>query len=1137
MSLASRCAGDFDSRVQSKGRSYFLANRVELVAQFPFGVEALVEGSERSPYEVTINWEAARDGELAAKCTCPHFNGGDLCKHVWATLLAVDQAGLASRVTGKRRLYVLDNDELSDEDDDYLDGYDDDDDFDNDEFGSRDSPRRPAGRSKLTSRGAAARPKPWRMQLDELSTLATGLASVSFNGVSEVLGEKRRDAWYVLNVGSSLREGALLIEFHQRESKRNGEFGKIKKLSLNRSDIAQFSDATDRELLQLLVGNDARDSTVQNYYHGYTSSPYGSWLKFTHCAVSPVMYDIVLPRLCATGRFVWLLENAQPPEDGRPLAWDDGPAWRFRLQIAADDKRKCWRIAGELIRGEQSLPLAEPVLLLSSGIVVFADRLARLDAGSSFSWISLLRKANAVEVPYRDRVELLEQLWRLPLMPDVVMPDNLPWEQVRVEPRGQFSIFSPPQFGNPNQLHAKVSFVYDNQTVSSQNGGAGIIDRQHERILPRAPQQERHLMATLAAAGVQPPKRNYYRKSDADVQFPKRLLANVVGKLVEAGWVVEAEGNLIRRPGQFKLSVTSNVDWFELDGQCDFDGVSASLPALLAALRKGERYVRLDDGSQGMLPDEWLTKYGALAELGETDGDALRFAPSQAMLLDALLAAQPDVDVDQQFDQFRRKLRSFDGVKPHEEPPQFAGELRHYQQEGLGWLNFLQEFRFGGCLADDMGLGKTVQVLALLESRRTRTLEDGRTRAPSLVVVPRSLVFNWIEEAARFTPELRVLDYTGIGRSALRDQLEQHDLIVTTYGTLRRDIAKLKDTRFDYAILDESQAIKNSQSQAAKACRLIEADYRLAMTGTPVENHLGELWSLFEFLNPGMLGRSSAFTAVSKNGRDDDNGSLPLLSQALRPFLLRRTKEQVLTELPAKTEQTLYCEMEKKQRKQYDELRDYYRASLTRRVAESGMAKSKIHVLEALLRLRQAACHPGLLDKQKAGESSAKLETLLEQVAEVIAEGHKALIFSQFTSLLSIVRQRLDKQKIVYEYLDGRTRNRQEKVHRFQEDPACPLFLISLKAGGHGLNLTAADYVFILDPWWNPAVEAQAVDRAHRIGQIRRVFAYRLICSDTVEEKILELQKSKRDLADAIVSADNSLIRSLTAEDLQLLLS
>lgn len=434
-----------------------------------------------------------------------------------------------------------------------------------------------------------------------------------------------------------------------------------------------------------------------------------------------------------------------------------------------------------------------------------------------------------------------------------------------------------------------------------------------------------------------------------------------------------------------------------------------------------------------------------------------------------------------------------------------------------------------------MGLGKTVQVLALLASRRQRRQPKGQSRQPSLVVVPRSLVFNWIAEAARFTPRLRVLDYTGLGRAKALAHLDDYDLIVTTYGTLRRDVVKLKDVRFDYAILDEAQAVKNAESQAAKACRLLQAEHRLAMTGTPVENHLGELWSLFAFLNPGMLGSSTAFSAITKSGGDIDTAGLRVLAAGLRPFMLRCTKAQVLTELPEKTEQTVFCDMPRSQRKLYDDLRAYYRSTLSQRIQEMGLQRAKIHVLEALLRLRQAACHPGLIDAKRAREESAKIEALLEQLDAVVAEGHKALVFSQFTSLLAIVRTHLEQQGLVYEYLDGRTRKRQEKVTRFQEDPRCPLFLISLKAGGHGLNLTAADYVFILDPWWNPAVEAQAVDRAHRIGQTRRVFAYRLISRDTVEEKILELQQHKRELADAIVSADNSVMRSLTAEDLQLL--
>jgi len=451
-------------------------------------------------------------------------------------------------------------------------------------------------------------------------------------------------------------------------------------------------------------------------------------------------------------------------------------------------------------------------------------------------------------------------------------------------------------------------------------------------------------------------------------------------------------------------------------------------------------------------------------------------------------------------------------------------------------MEFLRRFGFGGCLADDMGVGKTAQVLALLETRRElRTAANGKNGAPSLVVVPKSLVFNWKQEAAKFTPQLRILDHTGNQRDL--NSFGAYDVILTTYGTLRRDAADFRDVEFDYVVLDEAQAIKNAATDSAKAARLLKGRHRLAMSGTPVENHLGELWSIFEFLNPGMLGSAGVLKLAGGMGRNPSEETRQLLAHSLRPFILRRTKEQVARELPAKTEQTIFCELEPKQRKLYNELRAHYRNSLLNTVAAQGLAKSKIQVLEALLRLRQAACHPGLLDPKRRTEPSAKLEVLINQLGEVTREGHKALVFSQFTSMLSIVCERLDELGIVYEYLDGATTNRQQHVERFQNDPSCGVFLISLKAGGLGLNLTAAEYVFLLDPWWNPAVEAQAIDRAHRIGQARQVFAYRLIAQDTVEEKVLQLQNTKRELAAAIIGADNSLIRNLKREDLELLLS
>jgi SNF2 family DNA or RNA helicase len=611
-------------------------------------------------------------------------------------------------------------------------------------------------------------------------------------------------------------------------------------------------------------------------------------------------------------------------------------------------------------------------------------------------------------------------------------------------------------------------------------------------------------------------------------------LPEALRELIAAGWHIEAEDKPYRPPGRIDVRIASGIDWFELHGTVEFSGGAvAQLPALLTAARRGEHMVRLDDGSYGLLPQEWLRKYGLLAGLGTAYEDHVRFTRGQAGVLDALLSTQPEASCDALFTRVREQLRDFAGVQPMEAPAGFCGELRPYQKEGLGWLRFLCEFGFGGCLADDMGLGKTVQVLALLEQRR----EQRSGERPSLIVVPKSLVFNWKQEAARFAPRLRVLDHTGVMRRRGGEHFDDYDLVLTTYGTLRRDAVDFKDLRFDYVILDEAQSIKNADSVSAKAARLLQADHRLALSGTPVENHLGELWSLFEFLNPGMLGKSSVFKLTQAAWRSPDEETRRLLSHILRPFLLRRTKQQVLTDLPPKVEQTLYCELDRKQRKLYDELREHYRASLTQHIDRSGIARSKIQILEALLRLRQAAIHPGLLDAQRTGDSSAKLDVLMPRLLEVLEEGHKTLVFSQFTSMLAILREHLDAAGIDYAYLDGRTRDREARVTRFQTDPTCKLFLISLKAGGHGLNLTAAQYVFLLDPWWNPAIEAQAIDRAHRIGQVNRVFAYRLIARDTIEEKVLELQSVKRDLADAIVGADSGPIGNLSRDDLERLLS
>jgi superfamily II DNA or RNA helicase len=867
--------------------------------------------------------------------------------------------------------------------------------------------------------------------------------------------------------------------------------------------------------LALLLG--ARPATGWDPYGAY--GPYGQAPYALR--LSGPLSQVVVPKLCATGR-CRLRASADDP-DPPVIAWDDGPAWE--LWIGVRSAKGHYGVEGVLRRGEECIPTTSALMLTAGGLLFFPGKAARLDHRGGLPWIAEPRRGGALLVPRTQGRELLVEMLQFPERPRLDLPDDLRLEEVREPPRPRLSVAPSQDRWGPARLRCKLSFDYGGAVVSPDTVSWGVLQEQPLRILLRDREAETSAFERLRGVGV----RRLGGRADeaARLEMAPKHLPRAVHELTHEGWHVEAEGKLYRPAGAFRVDVRSGLDWFDLEGTVEFGDQVVGLPSILAALKRRETVIALGDGNVGLLPEEWLRRYGLLADFGARVGEVLRFSKSQAGLLDALLAAQPEARVDDVFEQARKRLREFQGVRPADAPPGFKGRLRGYQKEGLGWLLFLQEFGFGGCLADDMGLGKTVQVLALLAARC-----EMRDAGPSLVVVPRSLVFNWKQEAARFTPRLRVLDHTGLLRTRDASALDAHDVVLTTYGTLRRDALLFKDVEFDYAILDEAQAIKNAGSESAKAARLVRARHRLALSGTPVQNHIGELWSLFEFLNPGMLGRAPALQKGSVGGE-----ARAVLGRALRPFILRRSKEQVATDLPAKAEYTLYCDLEPAQRQLYDELRDHYRRSLLKRIERDGIGKSKIQVLEALLRLRQAACHPGLVDPRRKVDPAAKLEVLLPQVAEVLDEGHKALVFSQFTSFLTLLRMRLDGMGIRYEYLDGRTRDREARVRHFQEDPACGVFLVSLKAGGLGLNLTAAEYVFLLDPWWNPAVEAQAVDRAHRIGQTRAVFAYRLIARNTVEEKIVVLQESKRKLADAIIGADEGLLRSLTQQDLELLLS
>jgi superfamily II DNA or RNA helicase len=1076
----------------------------------PTQVAAQVQGSDL--YNVSLTWS---NGKLAVRCDCPFFEEhGNLCKHLWATILEAEEQGHLYEVkggpleSGKATPTRGGESGLSAPlEIDKSNGVE-----------SFDRLERLRQIHQVTRISPPVRLPAWKEQLSRIANTAVPIQT------SAQTWPARSELVYILDVPRSNSTGGLELGIASRGRTKEGELRNTPKpCSMSHRRIRALPLQEDREILTLLIGADS-----YGFYGGYDRSS-------DAFSLSSLMAQTVLPRVVRTGRC--FLPFAKDEVEKPPLEWDDGEPWRFVLEVRGSPQNG-WQLTGDFRRGERRIPVNEPLLVIPGAVLVMPDRVARLADNETIAWIAAIRKNGSIVVPDEEREEFLGSLLVSPTLPAIELPEEWEYQEVVVPPRPCLKISAPEKrYGRINpRMTAELSFEYEGRSVVEKTLSRGIYDPSTRRFLRRDGALEKAAVEQMQEAGIRFIAGSWPGYEEWTLAPNK--LPQVVRALTESGWKVTAAGKLFRQPGKSSVSVASGVDWFELHGAVTYGETTAQLPKLLAALKRGETMVILDDGSYGLLPEEWLRRLGHVATMGETDGDHIRFRASQAGVLDALLAAQPTVDCDEAFGRVRTELAQFASIGPAEQPAGFNGWLRGYQREGLGWMHFLRQFSFGGCLADDMGVGKTAQVLALLESRRELRTQ-AQVEAPSLVVVPKSLIFNWKQEVQRFTPQLRVLDYTGLARSSTRekDEFSSYDVILTTYGTLRRDALHFKDKVFDYVILDEAQAIKNGNTESAKAARLVRANHRLALTGTPVENHLGELWSLFEFLNPGMLGTSGASPLMAASKRDPDGETRKLLSRALRPFLLRRTKEQVAKQLPPKIEQTIYCEMETRQRALYNELRDHYRDALLRKIGSQGIGKSKIQVLEALLRLRQAACHPGLVDRKLLNDPSAKLGVLMEQLRAVIEEGHKALVFSQFTSLLAIVRTSLARDGIVHEYLDGKTVDRQARVERFQQDAGCPLFLISLKAGGVGLNLTAADYVFILDPWWNPAVEAQAVDRTHRIGQERQVFAYRLIARDTVEEKVLQLQETKRNLANAIIGAENSLIRDLTREDIELLLS
>jgi superfamily II DNA or RNA helicase len=596
----------------------------------------------------------------------------------------------------------------------------------------------------------------------------------------------------------------------------------------------------------------------------------------------------------------------------------------------------------------------------------------------------------------------------------------------------------------------------------------------------------------------------------------------------------ELVGTQVRaKPVMMSARVSSGVDWLSVKVSYESEGVGVSREELERVLREGKKYVRLSDNSFAPIDAERIQSLlDREVELIVAAGKSGKLALSHAGRVQELLQHAASSTVAASTKELFQKLQSIDEIKPAKKPKGLKATLRPYQEQGLSWLRFIHEIGSGGVLADDMGLGKTIETIALLLSLKQEKKEEPLR---ALIVAPTSVVTNWVREIERFGPALTTALWHGAGRKEQADELESSNVIITSYALLRRDIDLLKELRLDYAILDEAQAIKNPLSATAQAAKELQAQHRLALTGTPIENRLSEIWSLFDFVSPGLLGALPKFEERYARPIEQGNSERAArLRSVIHPFILRRTKMEVAKDLPPKLEVDKIIDLAPDQRAIYLQVLREVRAQVMGEVEKQGLAKSQLHILAGLTKLRQAACDPRLLGlpREFSHDDSGKLSALRELVDEVESGGHKVLIFSQFVSMLKLICQALDEDKIRYEYLDGSTTDRPERIDRFQSDPTIPVFLISLKAGGSGLNLTAADTVIHFDPWWNPAVEDQASDRAHRIGQKKVVTVYRLVAAGTIEEKILELKQRKKDLVTSVLSEDQAGEKQLSREDL-----
>lgn len=926
--------------------------------------------------------------------------------------------------------------------------------------------------------------------------------------------------------------------------KKNGDLGSPLRMIHSRSQNIENLNRDQRDILNLLMRTDVMQDLYDNW--GMMSGPgmdFESQLdafQYRHKSILEVFPRIILEEHYLSNEEV-IRDTISVRSVSRIYPQSERPTLKFRFRL----EKEQYVLYPILVIEDEEISITK-FELVSYGFILINDRLYIMDentARTTFLFISTgnykIRKEdlqpflNQMLFPLMDHFEVIFEEIDLNIEETAVVPDK----KIYLKEVENNLIIIPAMVYQLNDDISREVYLDGGKRINFQDldlqnifsiirdeDVEGKVRNQLENLHPKFSDSFEHFFSLPVH---QVMRDNWFFKA---FDFFKKEGFEILG--------LKELKNLKYSPfrPEIKLQAGSGMDWFDLKMEVSFGKQMVRLADIRKAILNNQSYVNLGDGTMGILPEEWLKKYSSIFKVGKVEKDKLKLSEFQLNVIDELYDEIENHEVFGDFLEKRDRLQSFQEIRDIKLPAPLTAELRNYQKEGYNWLNFLHEFRWGGCLADDMGLGKTVQMLSFLLN-----VSEQNPGVTHLAVVPKSLVFNWINEVEKFCPGYRVLRHTGTDRTTESQEFSQYDLVVTTYGLVRSDIELFRDFKFGYVVLDESQAIKNPTTLTARAVKLLKADNRLIMTGTPIENNTFDLYSQMDFVNPGMLGSLESFKREFANpiDKEKDEFAATQLRKLVYPFILSRKKEEVAKELPEKNETIIYCEMSPAQRKIYDHFKDSYRNMLMDKIETEGYNKAGVHILQGLLKLRQICNSPQLLDENDGqfSKDSTKMDTLLEMLEDIFSQGNKVLIFSFFKGMLDLVGKALDRKKVGYVTLTGDSQNRESLVETFKLEKEKKAFLISLKAGGFGLNLAEANYVFLIDPWWNPAVEQQAIDRTHRIGQTQSVFAYKLICKDTIEEKILKIQSSKKALAKDIIHTEAGFLKNLRPEDVKDLFS